>query len=200
MEENAPRVRICKPFREPRNRFRIRIWAQIIKDANNDCSRVNLLLAYNLKVMTATPPPPLNPSTLKWLNYALSRVYWVPRPSTHCQGIDHWWIEIGAHHSISIGGLVLERRGEVHKYPSYTVAKFIVLDQGDKINPGIGLSYRPARLHRLGGQYDNPMPESTTYIPQAKTMNLATGYRWKLQELCVLLTIKIDGCSKTQCN
>jgi hypothetical protein len=60
-----------------------------------------------------------------------------------------------------MGGLVLERRGEVHKYPSYTVAKFIVLDRGDKINCGIGLSYLPARLQRLGGRYGNLTPETT---------------------------------------
>ncbi len=32
---------------------------------------------------------------------------------------------------------------------------------GDKVNSGIELSYRPARLHRLAGRYDNPTPEST---------------------------------------
>ncbi len=37
----------------------------------------------------------------------------------------------------------------------------IVPDWGDKVDPGIGLSYRPARLHRLAGLYVNPMPEST---------------------------------------
>ncbi len=33
----------------------------------------------------------------------------------------------------------------------------------DKVDSGIGLSYWPARLHRLAGWYYNPMPESTTY-------------------------------------
>ncbi len=43
-----------------------------------------------------------------------------------------------------------------------SVAKFIVPDWGDKVDSGIGLSYRPARrLHRLAGRYDHPMPEST---------------------------------------
>jgi len=41
------------------------------------------------------------------------------------------------------------------------VAKFIVPDWGDKVDSGIGVSYRPAKLHRLEGRYDNPMPEST---------------------------------------
>jgi hypothetical protein len=40
------------------------------------------------------------------------------------------------------------------------VAKFIVSDWGDKVNSGTWLSYRPARLHRLAGRCDNPMPES----------------------------------------
>ncbi len=37
-----------------------------------------------------------------------------------------------------------------------TVAKFIVPDWEDKVAAGIGLSYRPARIHRLAGQYGNP--------------------------------------------
>ncbi len=44
---------------------------------------------------------------------------------------------------------------------SSTVAEFIDPDWGDKVNSGIGLSYWPARLHGLTGQYDNPMPELT---------------------------------------
>jgi hypothetical protein len=44
------------------------------------------------------------------------------------------------------------------------VAKFIVPDWGDKVDSGIGLSYRPARIHRLTGRYDNPMPEAN-FIP-----------------------------------
>jgi hypothetical protein len=40
-------------------------------------------------------------------------------------------------------------------------AKFIVPDWGDKVHDDIGLSYRPARLHRLAGWYDSPLPEST---------------------------------------
>jgi hypothetical protein len=35
------------------------------------------------------------------------------------------------------------------------VAKFIVPDWGDKVDSGKGLSYRPAKLHRLAGRYDN---------------------------------------------
>ncbi len=41
------------------------------------------------------------------------------------------------------------------------VIKFIVPDWGDKVSSGIGLAYRPARLHRLAGRYDNPVPESS---------------------------------------
>ncbi len=48
------------------------------------------------------------------------------------------------------------------------VAKFIVNDWGDKVNSGVGLSYRPARLHRLVGRFDNRMPESTTLHPQLR--------------------------------
>jgi hypothetical protein len=35
------------------------------------------------------------------------------------------------------------------------VAKFIVPDWVEKVDFGIGLSYRPARLHRLAGWYHN---------------------------------------------
>ncbi len=42
--------------------------------------------------------------------------------------------------------------------PFIPVAKFIAPDWGYKVNSVIGLSYRPARLHRLAGQYDNLMP------------------------------------------
>ncbi len=41
------------------------------------------------------------------------------------------------------------------------VAKFLVPDWGDKVDSGIGFSYRPAGLHRLAERYDNPMPGST---------------------------------------
>ncbi len=50
------------------------------------------------------------------------------------------------------------------------VAKFMVPDREDKVNSGIGLSYRSARLHRLEGLYDNPTPESTI----SPSQNLAT--------------------------
>ncbi len=41
-----------------------------------------------------------------------------------------------------------------------SVAKFIALDWRKKVDSGIGLSScRTARLHRLTGRYDNPMPE-----------------------------------------
>jgi hypothetical protein len=43
-----------------------------------------------------------------------------------------------------------------------TDAKFIVPDWGDKVDSGMGLSYRPAMLQRLAGRSDNPMPQSTT--------------------------------------
>ncbi len=40
-------------------------------------------------------------------------------------------------------------------------AKFIFPDWEDIVDSVIGLSYRPVRLYRLSGRYDNPMPEST---------------------------------------
>jgi hypothetical protein len=40
-----------------------------------------------------------------------------------------------------------------------TVAKFILPGWGDKVDSG--LSYQPARLHRMAGRYDYIMPGST---------------------------------------
>jgi hypothetical protein len=40
-------------------------------------------------------------------------------------------------------------------------SKFIVPDWGAKVDSGRGLSDRAARVHRLAGRFDNPMPKST---------------------------------------
>jgi hypothetical protein len=53
-----------------------------------------------------------------------------------------------------------------------TAAKFIVFDWGDKVISGKGLLSRPARLHWLAGQYDNPMPESTILLNFAYRVDL----------------------------
>jgi hypothetical protein len=50
------------------------------------------------------------------------------------------------------------------------VAEFIDPDWEDDVSSGIGLSYRPARLHGLAGQYDNSMPE-LTLSPSHGSMN-----------------------------
>jgi hypothetical protein len=61
-----------------------------------------------------------------------------------------------------------------HRAHDTPVVEFIVPEWGDKVDYGIGLSYRPARLyilHRLlAGQYDNPLPELTTspHIPTVR--------------------------------
>jgi hypothetical protein len=47
------------------------------------------------------------------------------------------------------------------------VAEFIGSDWGDKINSGIGLSYRPARLHGLVGLYDRHPYAGADFIPQS---------------------------------
>ncbi len=44
----------------------------------------------------------------------------------------------------------------------------------DKVNSGIGLSYRSASPCSLACRYDNPMPESTL-SPSQRSMNSATG-------------------------
>jgi hypothetical protein len=44
----------------------------------------------------------------------------------------------------------------------------------DTVDYGIGLTYRPASICSLTGQYDNPMSKSTL-SPQSGTMNLASG-------------------------
>ncbi len=59
------------------------------------------------------------------------------------------------------------------------VSKFIVPGWGggggDKVNSGIGLSYRPARLNRLAGGGPLRVPYAgVDYIPQSGTMNLVS--------------------------
>jgi hypothetical protein len=49
--------------------------------------------------------------------------------------------------------------------PSHPVAEFLVPYVGYIVGSGIGLSYRPARLHRLAG---------VDYISQIRTKNLAS--------------------------
>jgi hypothetical protein len=72
-----------------------------------------------------------------------------------------------------------------------SVAEFIVPHWGDKVDSGIGFfdSYRPARLHRLSGRYDNLMPESTIFPTQGLgiRLQLATLFLFsKVQILKVL--------------
>jgi hypothetical protein len=58
----------------------------------------------------------------------------------------------------------------MQRVDTLSIAKFIVPDRGDKVDSGIlhvGLSYRLARLHRLAGRYDNPMP-GVNYIPPVR--------------------------------
>ncbi len=57
-----------------------------------------------------------------------------------------------------------------------TVAKFVVPDWRVIVDSGMGLlSYRPARLHRLAGRYENPMPESTISPSQGLRIGLQHG-------------------------
>ncbi len=44
---------------------------------------------------------------------------------------------------------------------SWAATKFLVPDWGNIVDSGIGLFYRPARLHSLAGRYNNPMPKSS---------------------------------------
>jgi hypothetical protein len=55
--------------------------------------------------------------------------------------------------------LIRCRRYQCLKF--FSVAKFLVPDWEVLVDSCIGLSHRPARLHRMAGRYDNPMPEST---------------------------------------
>ncbi len=46
---------------------------------------------------------------------------------------------------------------------------------GEKLTPCIGLSYRPDRLDRLAGLYDNPKYDEVNYIPPVRDYEF--GYR-----------------------
>ncbi len=65
----------------------------------------------------------------------------------------------------TLGGQVEERIPFEDISTFNPVARILVPDWGDRFDSGIGLSYRPARLHRLTGRYDNPIPASTLYPP-----------------------------------
>jgi hypothetical protein len=47
--------------------------------------------------------------------------------------------------------------------------------RGDKVDYGIGLSYRPASLSSLTGRYENPIAIGNLTPPQSETMNWASG-------------------------
>jgi hypothetical protein len=72
----------------------------------------------------------------------------------------------------------IKERGGRRGYDIYVscIAKFIVPDWGDKANSGIGLSYRPARLHWLHvGPIRQPYAGVNYSIsPRSGTKNLAT--------------------------
>jgi hypothetical protein len=55
------------------------------------------------------------------------------------------------------------RGSRVGKRRNRPETQFIVPNWRDKVDYGIGLSYRKVRLHRLAGRYDNPMPLSTLF-------------------------------------
>ncbi len=54
------------------------------------------------------------------------------------------------------------------------IAKFIVSYWRDKVDNGIGLSYRPANLYSQTSRYGNPLPQAT-FPPQSGTMNFVSG-------------------------
>jgi hypothetical protein len=72
-----------------------------------------------------------------------------------------------------VGGLRTNQDHNTENHPQWSYIQHILTIRqlfrgpihspwlGDKVDSGIGLSYRPARLHRLASRYNNPMPEST---------------------------------------
>jgi hypothetical protein len=63
-----------------------------------------------------------------------------------------WW-----NMSLPTATVRVQSRGNV-QFPALviTAAEFIVPDWGDKVDYGIWVLYRPARLYRHAGRYDNP--------------------------------------------
>jgi hypothetical protein len=62
-------------------------------------------------------------------------------------------------------------------YSSSMPYKFLVPDWKDKFDCGIRLSYKPTRLHRLAGRYDNLMPYIVDFfIPPVRDCNFRTIY------------------------
>jgi hypothetical protein len=79
------------------------------------------------------------------------------------------------HHNQIEVCVVYSKLSCVLQLEEYAVAKFIVPDWGDKVDSGIGLSYRPARLHRLAARYDTIPHAGVNHFLQSGTMNLAIG-------------------------
>ncbi len=59
----------------------------------------------------------------------------------------------------------------------YPVAEFIDPWLGDKVNSGLGLSYRNARLYMAGGPVRQPYA-GVDFIPQSRIFEF--GYWWKM--------------------
>ncbi len=74
--------------------------------------------------------------------------------------------------------------------------KFLVPHWGDKVNSGLGLSYRPARLLRLAVQYSKHMPESTMSPNQGLWIWLL-GQREKLRLVPLFWIWSLIGRDKT---
>ncbi len=62
------------------------------------------------------------------------------------------------------------------------------------VDSGTGLSYQPARLHRLAGRFDSPMPESTISLSQGLRFGHSSlrllgiwGSKDKHNSICTLL-------------
>ncbi len=82
---------------------------------------------------------------------------------------------------------------------SLAVAEFIDPWLGDKVNSGIGLSYRTASPCSLAGRYNNPMPE-LAISPQSGSMkpkqtSCCCYARWGVDvlELCRRVLVLVHG-------
>ncbi len=53
---------------------------------------------------------------------------------------------------------------------------------GDIVDSGIGLSYRPSRLHWLAGRYESPTPESTIFLSQGLRIWLLGNILFRIQK------------------
>jgi hypothetical protein len=90
-----------------------------------------------------------------------------------------------------MGRHILLKEGYMYAFGAHSSCQILSPWLGDRVDSRIGLSYRPARLHRSTGLYIVQPNARVDYILQPGAKNLATrfGTRWKFWSLPLLSNV-----------